>query len=92
MLPPLMTSVAMDQAPGPEVLEEGSDIEVGDLAAVLLDEVAAVLDVLAHEHREQPVRAGGDDLVGLPGVWLGLRAELLDNDLRNIVTVSSFVH
>ena len=38
------------------------------------------------------IRAGGDDLVGLPGVWLGLRAELLDNDLRNIVTVSSFVH
>jgi ABC-type transporter Mla subunit MlaD len=35
------------------------------------------------------LRAGGDDLLDHPGVWLGLRAELLDNDLRNITTVSA---
>jgi ABC-type transporter Mla subunit MlaD len=35
------------------------------------------------------IRAGGDDLCDHPGLWLGLRAELLDNDLRNITTVSA---
>lgn len=34
--------------------------------------------------------AGGDDLVGRdPGVFVGLRAELLDNDLRNGFTAAS---
>lgn len=34
--------------------------------------------------------AGGDDLGGKdPGVWVGLRAELNDYDLRNITTASS---
>lgn len=37
------------------------------------------------------VIAGGDDLFGdKPGAFLGLRAELLDNDLRNGVTAASF--
>jgi ABC-type transporter Mla subunit MlaD len=35
------------------------------------------------------LRVGGDDLADHPGLWLGLRAELLDNDLRNITTVSA---
>jgi ABC-type transporter Mla subunit MlaD len=35
------------------------------------------------------LRAGGDDLGDHPGFWFGLRAELLDNDLRNITTVSA---
>jgi hypothetical protein len=34
------------------------------------------------------VEVGGDDLWDKPGVWGGIRAELLDNDLRNIVTVA----
>jgi phospholipid/cholesterol/gamma-HCH transport system substrate-binding protein len=34
---------------------------------------------------------GGDDLAGHPGPWIGLRAELLDNDLRNLTSVSSLV-
>lgn len=37
------------------------------------------------------VIAGGDDLFSdKPGAFLGLRAELLDNDLRNGVTAASF--
>ncbi len=32
--------------------------------------------------------AGGDDLVGHAGAWFGLRGELLDNDLRNMVTLA----
>jgi hypothetical protein len=39
------------------------------------------------------LRAGGDDLISHhPGAWFGLRAELLDNDLRNITTVSALAH
>jgi len=34
--------------------------------------------------------AGGDDLIDEPSPWLGLRAEILDNDLRNLTSVSSF--
>jgi hypothetical protein len=34
--------------------------------------------------------AGADDLIDNPGPWVGLRAELLDNDLRNLTAVSGF--
>ena len=33
--------------------------------------------------------AGGNDLAGLPGPWIGLRGELQDNDLKNITQVSA---
>jgi ABC-type transporter Mla subunit MlaD len=39
------------------------------------------------------LRAGADDLISHhPGAWFGMRAELLDNDLRNITTVSALAH
>lgn len=34
--------------------------------------------------------AGGDDLIDEPGVFVGLRGELLDADLRNALTAMSF--
>lgn len=34
------------------------------------------------------VQAGADDLVDEPAGWVGLRAELLDNDLRNLTQVT----
>ncbi len=34
------------------------------------------------------VSAGVNDLINRPGAWFALRAELLDNDLRNLVTVA----
>lgn len=34
--------------------------------------------------------AGYDDLIDDPSPWFGLRAEILDNDLRNLTQVSSF--
>ncbi len=34
--------------------------------------------------------AGGDDLIDKPGLWVGVRGELLDNDLRNMVTLAAF--
>ncbi len=34
------------------------------------------------------VTGGADDLVDNPSPWFGMRAELLDNDLRNLTTIS----
>ena len=34
--------------------------------------------------------AGYDDLIDDASPWFGLRAEILDNDLRNLTQVSSF--
>ena len=42
----------------------------------------------AHVWRRMSFVIGGDDLIDKPGLWCGIRGELLDNDLRNIVTVS----
>src|SRR3954452_22687586 len=59
MLPPPMTSV-------PAMLRHPLlDIQVGDEAGVLLDELASRLDLVAHQHREQ----------------LGRRQRVLDVDL-----------
>lgn len=41
--------------------------------------------------RRISIFAGGNDLADNPGVWLGLRAELLDNDLRNLTQVTSLM-
>jgi len=38
------------------------------------------------------IEVGGDDLYDKPGLWGAVRAELLDNDLRNIVTVAGLGH
>jgi phospholipid/cholesterol/gamma-HCH transport system substrate-binding protein len=34
---------------------------------------------------------GGDDLTYKPGLWLGLRGEILDNDLRNLFSAAIFL-
>ena len=36
------------------------------------------------------IDVGGNDLTDKPGFWLGIRGELLDNDLRNITSLASF--
>ncbi len=39
-------------------------------------------------HNRVFLNVGGDDLLDRPGLWVGLRGELLDNDLRNMVTLA----
>ena len=39
--------------------------------------------------RRVSIFAGGTDLADRPGLWVGLRAELLDNDLRNLTQVTA---
>lgn len=34
------------------------------------------------------ISAGYDDLAGLPGPWFGIRAELADNDIRNVASIA----
>src|SRR5215217_1428597 len=57
MLPPPITSV--DATAYTTFRAPASDIQVRHQAGVALDEVAARLDLVAHEHREDAVRAGG---------------------------------
>src|SRR3954466_13423002 len=56
MLPPPITSV--DDTAYTSSARSASDIQVRHQAGVALDEVAARLDLVAHEHREDPVGAG----------------------------------
>lgn len=37
------------------------------------------------------ISAGADDLAYKPGLWLGIRGEILDNDLRNLFTAAVFL-
>jgi ABC-type transporter Mla subunit MlaD len=39
-------------------------------------------------HNRIFVNLGGDDLLDRAGFWIGVRGELLDNDLRNMVTLA----
>ena len=41
-------------------------------------------------HQHIGLIAGGNDLTAHPGVWIGIRGEILDNDLRNITSLASF--
>ncbi|MBA3685842.1 MAG: MCE family protein [Planctomycetes bacterium] len=52
--------------------------------------VRATLDYRPWERYGFYLSAGVDDLVDDPRPWVGIRAEILDNDLRNLATVSSF--
>ncbi len=61
-----------------------------DITARRYEEGSALLRATleAHVWRRVSFVVGGDDLIDKPGLWCGIRGELLDNDLRNIVTVA----